>query len=1521
MKDLKMFLVVAILFSACAALERDLLLDIYHNTGGEAWRNNTGWADTNQNECLFYGVTCDSDGNITSLDLSSNLLSGSIPAGLDQLTHLVHLNLSNNAGLTGDLPDLSNLTSLKSIDLSHTQLTNPTEWLKRAAAFGSLAQLEVLNLHGTQMWSDYPSGFLEMKNLTVFDIGGSKLSGDINSLAQMINSITKLILLDLSDNNFDTSNYFVFPAQSPDIEYIDTGSISLFQQRTAKIPDVPLRKLKQLRMPQKRLTGSIPDVFGQIEYVNLESNSLTGDIPPSLYNSPSLVHIDLSGNSFATNLPNLTSVDLNYIDMSSNSFRGPLPRGWANLTRLTYFDVSNNNLNGELVGIFDGMISLDTINVQFNSFSGMIPDLFKHVKRFLGNNNQLEGNLPSSLLQSDSLVEIRLSRNFLSGNLPTESSGLNNLTILDLSRNMLTGSIPSWISQKTNLQSILLQQNQLSGTIPSSLGNLYNLETLKLGSNQLTGSIPLELSNLTLLTTLSVPSNGLTGGVPAIFNQLSLNTLDVSYNTQLGGTLDFLVNVTSLYDFYGSHCSFTGNIPEHIGGDLLFTFDVGYNQLGGDLPYLPAQTDLILTHNNFTGPIPSPGPGMNVFDLSYNRFNGCLDSKYYWGLTMDRILLNNNELTNCGPGIYDHNLNLFAEQQFMTLNTLDLSNNRFFGEFTRATFSGLSGITEFRLAGNSFSGQFPIEFGGANLRIFDISRNSFTGYIPLTSGQQTSLSIEVINVSHNQMRDVFPSSLSSLPLVSLDLSHNLLIGTIPSAIAQFTTLTEIAVQGNMFQGDIPQEIGQLRQLLSVNMSQNGLTATSLDFVCSLVNLQSLDLSENKIQAMIPSVLAPTITALDLSNNEIYGQIPDSVFNLRALTQLSLGNNSLEGQMRDLLGDPKIFDVSHNRLTGDVSFLSQMSSISDLRLNNNQFSGSLPSLTSRKNLLYVDVSANELSGQLSDFTQLLSLQYLDLSRNRFNGSIPSFSGSQSIARLDLSHNLIQYGRQTVCSVDDNPLRCPVDWTILSQCRGSCEAVGNNTVQSVDFHMQGEVSTFDSAAFLRTLSRLGNITQSRLSISSLRSGSVIATVDVQPSAAGQANEGSVEDTVQVLKSIPMTSYGEAGYNLIDPVGSTASVAPVKGSSSNTGIIVGVVVGFTALIVIVVVAFLLYRKQMSKRVGNNQFAMIDVSQLNTSTVKKSLIDFDELKNMQMIGSGAFGIVYKARWRETAVAVKQIRAEYVTEGQLKDFLREVAILQGLKSHPNIVMFIGMTFPPQPLSLVTEFCGGGGLFDYLRQNECTIDQKVKFMLEIALGMLHLHKEKVIHRDLAVRNILLNSHLEAKVADFGLSREQHDTAVASQTQTSVGPLKWMAPEAIQNRVYSVKSDAFSFGVVMWEILEVSEPWADVDPVNAAVRIVTKGERLPIPNDCPLPVSELMTDPVDRPDFELISASLRAEEEEGKEQVVVRHQPEQYNTRQYSTTVQTFQDAEHQYQPVAPRPRTAPDAHTNESPKTIDDDVI
>eukprot|EP01108_Squamamoeba_japonica_P004865 TRINITY_DN3831_c0_g4_i3.p3 TRINITY_DN3831_c0_g4~~TRINITY_DN3831_c0_g4_i3.p3 ORF type:complete len:149 (+),score=63.54 TRINITY_DN3831_c0_g4_i3:244-690(+) len=144
--------------------------------------------------------------------------------------------------------------------------------------------------------------------------------------------------------------------------------------------------------------------------------------------------------------------------------------------------------------------------------------------------------------------------------------------------------------------------------------------------------------------------------------------------------------------------------------------------------------------------------------------------------------------------------------------------------------------------------------------------------------------------------------------------------------------------------------------------------------------------------------------------------------------------------------------------------------------------------------------------------------------------------------------------------------------------------------------------------------------------------------------------------------------------------------------------------------------------------------------------------------------------------------------------------------------------------------------------------------------MGHLHAENIIHRDLAARNILLDAGKNPKVSDFGLSRRCFGE-VENQTKSDVGPLKWMAPEAIKDRVYSQRSDVWSYAVTVWEIVAREDPYPDMDALQVASRVVFNGLRLQMPYDAPPQLTEIMdwcfqTDPAQRPNFSQISQRFR-----------------------------------------------------------------
>jgi len=204
--------------------------------------------------------------------------------------------------------------------------------------------------------------------------------------------------------------------------------------------------------------------------------------------------------------------------------------------------------------------------------------------------------------------------------------------------------------------------------------------------------------------------------------------------------------------------------------------------------------------------------------------------------------------------------------------------------------------------------------------------------------------------------------------------------------------------------------------------------------------------------------------------------------------------------------------------------------------------------------------------------------------------------------------------------------------------------------------------------------------------------------------------------------------------------------------------------------------------------------------------------------------------------------------------------VMKGLRPHANVILLLGITPPPR-LCIVAEYCEKGSLYNYLHsQSPIDDDQKIKFVKGIASGMSHLHTEGIIHRDLAARNILLSEGLIPKISDFGLSRFG-SADDENQTKSDVGPLKWMAPEAIKQRVYGKKTDVFSFGVTVWEIVVRDDPYRGMDPLTVATQVCYKGLRLEIPQDSPPLLAELMyavfqEDPTVRPDFRQISKVIR-----------------------------------------------------------------
>eukprot|EP00071_Canis_lupus_P039819 XP_022273376.1 fibroblast growth factor receptor 4 isoform X4 [Canis lupus familiaris] len=279
------------------------------------------------------------------------------------------------------------------------------------------------------------------------------------------------------------------------------------------------------------------------------------------------------------------------------------------------------------------------------------------------------------------------------------------------------------------------------------------------------------------------------------------------------------------------------------------------------------------------------------------------------------------------------------------------------------------------------------------------------------------------------------------------------------------------------------------------------------------------------------------------------------------------------------------------------------------------------------------------------------------------------------------------------------------------------------------------------------------------------------------------------------------------------------------------------------------------------------------------------DRLVLGKPLGEGCFGQVVRAEAfgmdptqpdQASTVAVKMLK-DNASDKDLADLVSEMEVMKLIGRHKNIINLLGVCTQEGPLYVIVECAAKGNLREFLRarrppgpdlspdglrssEGPLSFPALVSCAYQVARGMQYLESRKCIHRDLAARNVLVTEDNVMKIADFGLARGVHHIDYYKKTSNGRLPVKWMAPEALFDRVYTHQSDVWSFGILLWEIFTLGgSPYPGI-PVEELFSLLREGHRMDRPPNCPPELYGLMREcwhaaPSQRPTFKQLVEAL------------------------------------------------------------------
>ncbi|CAD6203259.1 unnamed protein product [Miscanthus lutarioriparius] len=613
-------------------------------------------------------------------------------------------------------------------------------------------------------------------------------------------------------------------------------------------------------------------------------------------------------------------------------------------------------------------------------------------------------------------------------------------------------------------------------------------------------------------------------------------------------------------------------------------------------------------------------------------------------------------------------------------------------------------------------------------------------------------------------------------VVAIQLPFKGLAGALSNKVGQLTALRRLSFHDNIIGGQVPDALGFLRELRGVYLHNNRFAGAVPPALGGCALLQTLDLSGNFLSGSIPSTLANAtrLYRINLAYNNLSGVVPTSLTSLPYLESLQLNNNNLSGVIPPTIGNLRLLhdlSLASNLISGSIpDGIGNATKLGKLDLSDNLLGGSLPeSLCSLTLLVELNVDGNDIGGHIpACFDELKNLTKLSLRRNVLDGEIPATIGNLSALSLfDVSEN-----------------------NLTGEIPASLSGLVNLSSFNVSYNnLSGPVpaalsNKFNSSSFLGNLQLCGF------------NGSAICTSASSPLTAPSP-------------PVPLSERRTRKLNKRELIIAVA----------------GILLLFFLLFCCV---FIFWRKDKKESSPPKKGA----KEATTKTVGKAgsgtdtggdgggkLVHFDGplsftaddllCATAEILGKSTYGTVYKATMEDGCyVAVKRLR-EKIAKSQ-KEFELEVNALGKLR-HPNLLALRAYYLGPKGEKLlVFDYMPKGNLASFLHArapDSSPVDwpTRMNIAMGLARGLHHLHTDaNMVHGNITSNNILLDEGNDAKIADCGLSRLM-SAAANSSVIAAAGALGYRAPELSKLKKANTKTDIYSLGVVMLELLTSKSP--------------------------------------------------------------------------------------------------------------------